>query len=91
MLAEWVMLPMPPVPETVMVFPLVLMVTCWVPLKDIVPVVAPTVSPIVQAWVEKVKVEVFERVSVAPVFIATALKCLSFVDEGETVALAVHV
>ena len=84
------MLPMPPVPETVTVFPLVSMVTWAVPVKLMFPVESVPL-PIVQPWVEKVKVEVFERVSVAPEFIATALKCLSFVEEGETVVLVVHV
>ena len=85
----WVMLPMPPVPETVMVFPLVLMVTCWVPLKDIVPVVPPTVSPIVQPWVFIVKVAVLEKVRVAADFTVTALKSLSFSDVGEMVVLEI--
>ena len=74
MFAVWVMLPMPPVPETVMVFPLVFMVTWVVPLNDRVPVdVAPL--PIVQAWVEKVidVPPVLVRVTIAPVFMATAL------------------
>ena len=70
-------------------FPLVLMVTCWVPLKDIVPVVTPTVSPIVQPWVFIVKVAVLEKVRVAADFTVTALKSLSFSDVGEMVVLEI--
>src|SRR3989344_8723010 len=72
--AEWVMLPMPPVPETVMVFPLVLMSTWVVPLKDRVPV-DEVPLPIVQAWVEKVMLvpPVLVRVTIAAVLMATAL------------------
>ena len=75
-LAVWVMLPMPPVPETVMVFPLVLMLICWVPLKDRVPMVPPTVSPMVHPWVWKVMVLLAEvvRVRIAAVFMATAFQ-----------------
>ena len=74
MFAEWVMLPIPPVPDTVIVFPLVFMVTWVVPLKERVPVDVDPL-PMVQAWVEKVMdvPPVLVKVTIAAVFIATAL------------------
>ena len=76
MLAVWVMLPMPPVPATVTVDPVLLMVTREVPLKDKVPVVAP--SPIDQLWVLKVMAEVLVRVMIA----AAVIRGTSGINRG---------